>query len=63
MPGGLPLLLDNVVLLNELTMHFGQRIKFLMLTFRAFSFHQRNFGLCGSSTEEKSYAISGNMVT
>ena len=46
MPGGLPLLQDNVVLLNELTMHFGQRIKFLMLTFRAFSFHQRNFGLC-----------------
>ena len=45
-------------------MYFGQRKKFLMLTFRAFSFRQRNFWVvCGSSTEEKSYAIVGITVT
>ena len=46
-------------------MYFGQRKKFLMLTSGAFSFGQRNFSwvVCGSSTEEKSYAIVGIMVT
>lgn len=48
---------DNMVLLTEFIMYFGQRIETLQLTFRAFALCQRNSGLCGLSTEEKSHAF------